>query len=236
MKHFPEILEDIKATFNAIKAAEAEENILDNEWANIVDIKERHARRLELEKAISAAAERANDLRIMHKLLQNNARVALYHDVLPVVLEVLQKYAGKPYGEKTRAKIAQEVQEKTGARAYIGTNYGHDEINIYPDVFGNVYNITCGPHVTAVKDEQPRLLNGNRIQPQPFDVFSLWYIKTNYVDDVPAAVAELKRLYAQAVAKQEELASICSAFNAYAVTGIESICQDKRIYSRLIVR
>ena len=236
MKHFTELLEDIAATFNAIKAAEAEENALDHERANIVDIKERHARRLELEAAISAAAERANDLRIMHKLLQNNARIALYYDALPVVLEVLQKYPGNPYGPKTEAKIADEIQRRTGARAYIRTKYGHDEVNLYPNTFGNTYNITFGPCPCADRDKQQHLLIDNKINVLSADAFSLWYIKNEYIEDVPAAVAKMKTLYAQAVAKQEELASICSAFNAYAVTGLESIYHDKRIYKNAIVR
>lgn len=232
MKHFPEILDDIKTISAEIEAAEAEEKRLTASWSGLDDIRARHDAHMQLAQRISDAAARANDLRIMRRLLQNNARVALYHDVLPVVLEVLQKYAGKPYGDKTRDKIAQEVKARTGSRAYIGSRYGNDEINIYPDVFGNAYNITCGPRVTAVKDEQPRLLNGNRIQPQPFDVFSLWYIKTNYVDDVPAAVAELKRLHALAFEKQEKLGRICSEFNAIACDGIEHIYKDKPIFSR----
>lgn len=38
-----------------------------------------------------------------------------------------------------------------------------------------------------------------------------------------AAVAEMKELYKKAVEMQKELSAICSAFNKYAVEGIESI-------------
>lgn len=232
MKHFTEILEDINNTGEEIKKLEAEEMRLYDALDSIADRRERYAKRLSMMERINETANRAMDLKIARELMKNNACVALYHDVLPVVLEVLQKYSGKPYGDKTRDKIAQEVKARTGSRAYIGSRYGNDEINIYPDVFGNAYNITCGPHPNADREKQEYLLNGNQINPLPFESLALWYIPTNYIDDVPAAVEELKRLRAAAVEKQKELATICSAYNSIARGGMEHIYKDKSIFDR----
>lgn len=232
MKHFTEILEDIKNTGAEIEKLEAEEKRLYDALDLIADLRERHTKRLAMMERINETANRAMDLKIARELMKNNACVALYHDVLPVVLEVLQKYSGKPYGDKTRDKIAQEVKARTGSRAYIGSRYGNDEINIHPDVFGNTYHITCGPHPNANRDKQEYLLNGNKINPLPFESLALWYIPTNYIDDVPAAVEELKRLRAAAVEKQKELATICSAYNSIARGGMEHIYKDKSIFDR----
>ena len=232
MKHFAEILEDIKNTGAAIDTLKAEETHLHNEWANLDDLRTKHEKRLSLLDRINDTAARTMDLKIACELMKNNACVALYHDVLPVVLEVLQKYAGKPYGEKTEKKIADTIHEKTGCRAYIRSRYGNDEICVYPDVFGNTYNITCGPHPNADREKQEHLLNENKINPLPLESFSLWYIPTNYIDDIPAAVAELKRLRASAVEKQKELATICSAYNSIARGGMEHIYKDKAICDR----
>lgn len=235
MKHFAEILEDINAIGNEIDAAQAEENALNARWMDLDDLREKHAAHQSLLDNIAAVAARIVDLKIARELMKNNACVALYHDVLPVVLEVLQKYKNKPYGEKTEKKIADEIQARTNCRAYIRTRYGNDEICIYPSVFGNTYNITCGPHPNVDREKQEYLLSGNKINPIPFESFSLWYIPTNYIDDIPAAVAELKRLRAEAVSKQKELATICSAYNSIARGGLEHIYKDKAIFERFIL-
>lgn len=232
MKNFAEILEDIKNTGAEIDTLNTEETRLHDEWAHLYDLRERHEKHLSLLDRINETATRAMDLKIARELMKNNACVALYHDVLPVVLEVLQQYAGKPYGEKTEKKIADTIHEKTGCRAYIRSRYGNDEICIYPAVFGNTYNITCGPHPNADREKQEHLLNGNKINPLPLESFSLWYIPTNYIEDIPAAVEALKRLRAAAVEKQKELATICSAYNSIARGGIEHIYKDKVICDR----
>lgn len=68
------------------------------------------------EKIKAMQAERdeirnANNFK-MHelKILENNRRIALYNDVLPVIVETLNKYNGKKYGEKTADKIRQELK------------------------------------------------------------------------------------------------------------------------------
>lgn len=44
------------------------------------------------------------------RILQENARAALIAEATPVILKACEKYNGKPYGEKTRDKIRQEVK------------------------------------------------------------------------------------------------------------------------------
>ena len=237
MKTFKEIMKQIETTFDMIDKSKENEKRLEAEWMKETDLMKCHETRKGLEAEWIKAEETTRDLYLTVRLLQNNARVALFHDVMPVLLEVLTKYKGKPYGEKTRAKIAQEVEERTGARAYINTKYNQDEISIFPTRgFGNTYSITAGPKYNAETKEYNRILIDNKIQILPLECFSIWYIKSEYIEDIPAAVAEMKELYKKAVEIQKELSAICSAFNKYAVEGIESIYCNKTIYERLMVQ
>lgn len=45
--------------------------------------------------------------KIENKILEDNAKAALFSEFWPVLLEILKPYAGKPYGEKTKEKIKQ---------------------------------------------------------------------------------------------------------------------------------
>lgn len=235
MKTFNEILKDIEATRKAIDKSENNEKRLEAEWTSILDMKERHEKRKALEAEWSVAGQETKDLYLSLYLLKNNARIALFNDVMPVLLEVLEKYKGKPYGEKTRDKISKEVEEKAGARAYIGTRYNQEEIFVYPSSgYRNDYSITIG--TKYINGKQDRILIDNKIQLVPLENFCLWYIRDEYISDIPAAIANMKELYNKAVSMQKELESVCSAFNKYAVNGIEPIYCDKRIFERMLIK
>ena len=177
-------------------------------------------------------AELIKNLKITVKLLKHNATVALYHEVLPVAVEVLNKYKGKPYGEKTRHKIADEVKAKTNCLVYIAQSYSSQSIGIWNTaVYGNDYNITCG--IPYNNGEQKPLLVDNKIQPVSVDDITLWYMSNEYIEDVPQRVEDLKTVYREAVEKQKELAEICSRYNDMAVGNLPHIYQDKRIYENM---
>lgn len=237
MKTFKEIIKQIETTFDMIDKSKENEKRLKAEWMKETDRMKRHEIRKGLEAEWSKAEETTRDLYLTVRLLQNNARVALFHDVMPVLLEVLAKYKGKPYGEKTREKIAKEVEERTGAKAYIDTKYNRDKINIYSAWgYRNTYSVTAETKYNAETKEYNRILIDNKIQVLPIECFEVWCIRPEYFEDISAAVAEMKELYNKAYSIQKELDSVCSAFNKYAVEGIESIYCNKTIYKRLMVK
>ena len=174
--------------------------------------------------------ERKQDLQITLKILQYNAKIALFNEVMPVALEVLAKYNGKPYGPKTEQKISDEIKEKTNCRFYISSRYGSDSFNIYPNDVSNEYNIDCGTVYT--NGSQKQILIDNKIQPIKFEEVQLYYISREYVTDIPQRVENLKSLFKDAVAKQEELKAICDNFNKLAV-GIKDIYYDRRLYKNI---
>ena len=54
-----------------------------------------------VENDIVRLEEKKKDLQITIKILNSNAKIALFNETVPVILEVLEKYKNKPYGPKT---------------------------------------------------------------------------------------------------------------------------------------
>ena len=232
MKKFIDILKEIEQTSGAIKAAESKENELIENCMKIDNLKERHEAKKNAENDMIKASEEKKDLQITLKILKSNAKIALFNEVIPVALEVLKKYAGKPYGEKTKEKISDEIKEKTNCRFYITSRWDSYSFDIYPmDGFGNDYNITCGSKYT--NGERKPLLIDNKIQLITFDEIELYYISCEYVEDIPQRIENLKTVYAEAVIKQEELQTACDNFNMLAVGDISCIYSDKHIYHNM---
>ena len=145
---------------------------------------------------------------------------------MPTALEILEKYVGKPYGEKTKEKISNEVNEKTGCGFYIEYRYSYQSYAIYP-LEACSKSISCG--TKYVNGDRKPLLIDNKIQPITFEELELWYISPDYVEDVTMRIEELNSLYIDAVKRQKELAEICDKFNDLAIGDIPHIYSDKRI-------
>ena len=86
MKKFVEILEEVKKTGEAIQAAEGNEKKLIDSYMKMEDIKSRISKKRSLEKEMNENSENIKNLKITMKILKNNAKVALFNDVLPVAL------------------------------------------------------------------------------------------------------------------------------------------------------
>ena len=228
MKKFIEISDDIKQTNEAFRVAKANEKELINSYIKLEDIECRVAKKKEVETDIAANSENIKNLDLTIKILKNNAKIALFNEVLPVALEILKKYSGKPYGEKTREKIAEEIKAATNCCLYISSH----SFEVYPmDGFGNDYNISCG--TKYINEGKKPLLINNKIQLVTFDELELYYISNEYVEDVPRRVKELEAVYKEAVAKQKELEHICNRFNALAVGDIPYIYSNKTLYAEM---
>lgn len=219
MEKFVDILEKIRQVTNTI-------NALGEEGKKLIDS-------MAVESKINEVAQRKNDREFALKILQNNARVALFHEVMPVALEVLSKYTGKSYGEKTRQKISDEVMQKTNCRFYISGRFGDGSYEIYPNVFRYVYNISCG--TICIDGKNKPLLVDNKIQHVSMDEIQLYYISDEYVEDVQRRVEILKQVYKAAVAKQKELEEICKSYRALAVGDLPGIYSDKRIPEKMSI-
>ena len=229
MKKFIDILEEIEQTNGAIESAKDRENEITESYMKFCDLRERHEARKATENDMIKASEGKKNLQITLKILKSNARIALFNEVLPVALNILKKYSGKPYGEKTKQKISDEIKAVTNCRFYITSRWDSYSYDIYPvDGSGNDYNITCGTKYTN-RGLKPLLVD-NKIQLVTFDEIELYYIDREYVEDILKRVKDINAAYAEARVKQEELQAACSRFNALAVGDIGCISYDERIY------
>ena len=231
MKKFNAIIREVKQTQQKINEVEEKTKQLQNTYLNIMDIKERHEKRKNVENEIVRLEEKKKDLQITIKILNSNAKIALYHDTLPVVLEVLAKYKNKSYGPKTEKKIKDEIKEKTGCGFYINYRYTQ-EYHIIPLEFSNNdYNIECGPK--CIDGKYKKLLDENKIQVPELNDLTIYYSSKEYIDNIPKRIKDLKRLYKKAYEKQKELEKICSEYNSLTVGSIKNIYKDKNIYPNM---
>ena len=105
MKKFNEIIKEVNQTRQNIKEVEKKSKEIRNTYSSITDIKKRHEKMKTVENDIVKLEEKKKDLQITIKILNSNAKIALFNEVMPQVLEVLAKYKNKPYGPKTEQKI-----------------------------------------------------------------------------------------------------------------------------------
>lgn len=232
MKKFTEILKEVNKTYQTIKEVEEKTEELQKTYLNIVNLKERHEKRKAVENDLVRLEEKKKDLQIAIKILNSNAKIALYSEALPIVLEVLAKYKNKPYGPKTEQKIKDEIKEKTNCSFYISVRYEQQTYHIIPLEFSsNIYNIECGSKY--IDGKQKKLLDENKIQVLEFSDITLYYASKEYIENIPKRIKELKKLYKKAYEKQQELDVICSEYNNLTVGNIKNIYKDKHIFPNM---
>ena len=232
MKKFADIIKEVNQTRQKIKEVEEKTKEIRKTYLNIMNLKERHEKMKAVENDIIKLEEKKEDLQITIKILNSNARIALYNETIPVVLEVLAKYKNKPYGPKTEQKIKDEIKEKTKCGFYISSRYSSQEYHIFPLEFnGNTYDIVCG--TKFIDGKQKNLLEDNKIQVPELNDLTIYYDSKEYIDDIPVRINKLKELYKKAVEKQQELEKICSEYNSLAVGNIKKIYKDKNIYENM---
>lgn len=231
MKTFNEIQKDIEKAYQTIKENNKKIDELVNTYSNIMGFKEKIAQKRAVEKDMCKLNEEIKGLTITIKILNSNAKIALFNETLPVVLEVLAKYKNKPYGPKTEQKIKDEIKEKTNCYFYILCDRFSQSYNIHPiDYNCNAYNVKCGTKYE--NGEQKKLLIDNKVQIVEFNDLVLNSSK-EYIENIPQRIEKLKKLYMLAVEKQKELDNACIEFNNLAVGDIKHIYPDKHIYENM---
>lgn len=239
MMKFTEILEAIKALNTEIKEAEERQKAETNKYFSTFEgltIKERIAQKKENPEAevehlqrIAETQETITNGKLKLKLMQNNAKISLFNEIMPLVLEVLQKYNGKSHGEKTSQKIREEIKEKTNCFVYVYS----DSFRIVPcGTVGNTYNVECGTKYE--NGNKKKVLIDNKINLVSMEDLEVYYINPTYFEDLEATVEELKRIHAEAKQKQEELKELCSQFNRLSVEGIKDLNHTEYSFNSII--
>lgn len=239
MMKFTEIMEAIKALNTEIMEAEERQKAETNRYFVTFEgltIKERIAQKKKNPEAeaehlqiITETQEAITNGKLKLKLMQNNAKISLFNEVMPIVLKVLQKYNGKAHGEKTSQKIREEIKEKTNCFVYVCA----DSFRIVPcGTIGNTYDVTCGTKYE--NGNKKKVLIDNKINLVSMEDLEVYYINRTYFEDLEATAKELKRIHAEAKQKQEELKTLCSQFNKLSVEGIKDLNHTEYSFNSII--
>lgn len=153
MKKYSEIIATIKANANRAQALEKEVSETAYRERNFPEI--------------AAKAEQAAKLRLVNKILKDNARNAYIDDIMRDLLLTIEKYAGKQYGPKTKDAIKAEMVNLCGCAVYFSAgNYCGDEIHIMPldkNGFSNTVFFGYNDLILETRSNGPRLLEKNKI-------------------------------------------------------------------------
>lgn len=156
-------------------------------------------------------------------ILKNNYKNRLAAEVLPALVEILKKYNGKKYGEKTREKMGEEFKAMTGCGLWLERYTFSQKCNN-----AHVYEMRDGyKHGEEVEFEtHPNFIinDENIIQAQPADAFKV-YDFGEYIEEPAERVAKLAE-------KKQELDEMRAAFNkavdAYNALTVNGIDHEKR--------
>ena len=166
------------------------------------------------------------DCKLAKQLLQHNANVTVFNDLLPIAIDCAWKWDSKPYGEKTRTKISATVKEKTGCDFYITRRYDFSDTEIIMTYAGNApfgISISVGGMYDREKKSRADFLPGNKLNCAAMEKLELWYEKAVFVDNISAWIIALKETRKAAVKAKQELERACKKYNAYAIGDIERI-------------
>lgn len=234
MMTYKEILAEISNTYDEKRINKEEIVKVESKYNDILrsidSIKDKVAFRKEYKEEIEKNDKKLvslhlkdEDYSLKIKYLKNNAKIAIFNEVMPVALEVLKKYNGKPYGEKTALKIRNEIIEKCGFRFYI---------------YENKYNIYgVNPHSDDVEirvkySSDKKTLVNNKIQLVSMEDLEICYVG-EYVEDIDGTIKKLREAHENARKALEEYKKACETYNDLTVDGINRISPYNGIKSIL---
>lgn len=158
------------------------------------------------------------DVTIKLKIMENNAKIALFHEMMPVAIDIMKKWKGKPYGDKTKEKIRKEMLDRTECALYLYWSQA--------SIVHTKYNISIDIATKGDKD----FLQHNKIQEVNIEDMFVAYINNTYFEDLDSAVQNLKKLHTEAVQKKKEFEDVCSRYNKLCVDGLRTIDSHVCIY------
>lgn len=234
MKNYMELINEANAIHaEQKKTKEKREALMDECFPRAAGVRSVNADAWnQRETTIAELDKKSVNLAVARQMAIANAKIAIFRQVLPVVLDTISKYAGKPFGDKTSAKFCDEVKAATGCYVYFDRKSWGDNIELSPVCNPYDFKVVCGP-VTGAKEDENHLFDGNRLKaPAGVERFKLWGDRSEPYEDISGTIAKMRRLYDLAIEKQKELETVCNQFNALACGNIERLKAGPTIYER----
>lgn len=232
MKSYMELINEANAILDEQKKVKEKREALMDECFPHLGTRQVNKNAWNRHKAtIAELDEKSVNLSIARQMAVTNAKIAIFKQVLPVVLDIIGKYAGKPFGDKTREKFTEEVKTLTGCYMYFDRQSWGDNIELCPVNSSYDFKIVCGP--VTVMEREDHLFDGNRLMaPVGVERFRLWGNRSEPYEDIPGTIAKMRELYELAIEKQKEFETVCNRFNALACGNIERLKAGPTIYER----
>ena len=229
MKKYNEIKKEIQRAKASIIGTAKTEKQLNVELLREA-LKDNDAERIEIARAAYKEAEARyikecehnDDIKIKIEILTDNAKQALFSEIIGTICDIWNKYENKPHGEKTAQKIKEELKTATGYYIYIGNRYDDAHININFHYGDNApFNrLEIVPIWNGKK--QPALSDDNKIIKLNPDNMRVYYCG-GYVENVNAHIKAIRKAHAAARAAEEALTEATSAYNALTRGNIQHI-------------
>lgn len=182
-----------------------------------------------LERAMVNAEQENTRDKLRAEILRENLKAAIFETLKPIIWETLKKYDGKPYGEKTRDKIAEETKAACGYRVYFAEKYGSGEIKAYSATsYSNANNIAIYAHNVSIFGGELK----NRLR-EPSEeekaAFSVAYERARYTE--PAEIeARIDAIIAAHKAAEEAQAAYNAAADFYNEIAPNNTEHAERLY------
>lgn len=171
-----------------------------------------------IRKANEAETEKRQAQKI-GAILRNNYRVKRWEELAPIVAEILEKYAGKPYGEKIAEKMRSELYAR--ARAYFYINRENAWVLEVIEARADGCTDPNGERFTTWQNPAPYFLtDDNKINTPRAEKWHVERLKP-YTENPAELIKTLDGLKARARKLAEELKTICCEYNSKAPAGIE---------------
>ena len=159
------------------------------------------------------------DIQLSHaktvlKVIDNNIRIVIYNDLMPVAYELLKKYENKQAGEKTRKAFQDEVKRLTGFTISIKNYY----INVYSNKpYNYVPIIEIGTRYGGGCQREAFINNYNQFCIVPPDRTFIY--NSDYIDNPVKFVKDQQKTLKAAGQKAAELNALIEKINC----GIDGI-------------
>lgn len=230
MKKYNDIVNDINMEWKNISILEEKHEVINDEIKalfcekslkeKVIFRKENKEMIEEKECVLKTIEDEIRDTKLKIKIMKNNAKIALFHEVMPVILDILKKYENKAHGEKTAKKIRDEIFEKTDCRCYIS----NASFKIY-----SRYDIECG--LKYINGKKNSLLPNNKVYVPTMEELELYWTGDTYIEDIEYHIVKLKRLHMEIYNMKNELNNLMSKYNDLTVSGIRHLYDGKAVYN-----
>ena len=205
------------------------QDCLYDSWFSLTEEEREERRQLikEREEEIKKVNRFNEDLNIKKQVLKHNMKCALFEEVIPVLIEILDKYENKPIGEKTKDKIYEEFKQRTGCGMYFKEYPCSDYICFYPltDGFRKFYDLDITLYFKFKVDEKinNEIFVENRLKKIEIENIYCKFNKDSYIEDIKKYIRDYKKLYNNVLKAQTKLKEELKSYDKLLIEGLEEL-------------